>query len=66
MLVDGTPRHVKNVQCSLNTNPLASSGSGESSNDIIYIYMERERERERESEREKLALNNLQWLISQK
>ena len=37
MLVDGTPRHVRDVQPALNTNPLASSGSGESSNDELWI-----------------------------
>ena len=36
VLVDGTPRHVRDVRPALNTSPLASSGSGESSNDTIY------------------------------
>ena len=37
MLVDGTPYHVRDVQPALNTNPLASSDSGESSNDKLWI-----------------------------
>ena len=37
VLVDGTPRHVRDVQPALNTNPFASSGSGESSNDELWI-----------------------------
>ena len=37
MLVDGTPHHVRDVRPTLNTNPLASSGSGESSNDELWI-----------------------------
>ena len=37
MLVDGTPHHVREVWPALNTNPLASSGSGESPNDELWI-----------------------------
>ena len=37
VLVDGTPRHVRDIRPALNTNPLASSGSGESSNDELCI-----------------------------
>ena len=37
VLVDGTPRHVRDIRPALNTNPLASSGSGESSNDELWI-----------------------------
>ena len=37
VLVDGTPRHVRDIWPALNMNPLASSGSGESSNDELWI-----------------------------
>ena len=37
VLVDGTPRHMRDIRPALNTNPLASSGSGESSNDELWI-----------------------------
>ena len=37
VLVDDTPRHVRDIRPALNTNPLASSGSGESSNDELWI-----------------------------
>ena len=37
VLVDGTPRHVKDIRPALNTNPLVSSGSGKSSNDELWI-----------------------------
>ena len=37
ILVDGTPRYVRDIRPALNTNPLASSGSGESSNDKLWI-----------------------------
>ena len=37
VLVDGTPRHVRDIRPALNTNPLVSSGSGESSNDELWI-----------------------------
>ena len=37
VLVDGTPRHGKDIWPALNMNPLASSGSGESSNDELWI-----------------------------
>ena len=37
VLVDGTPRHVRDIRPALNKNPLASSGSGESSNDELWI-----------------------------
>ena len=37
MLVDDTPRHVRDVRPALNTNPLESSSSGESSNDELWI-----------------------------
>ena len=37
VLVDGTPRHVRDIRPALNTNPLASSGSGELSNDELWI-----------------------------
>ena len=38
MLVNGTPHHVRDVRPTLNTNPLASSGSGESSNNELWIW----------------------------
>ena len=37
VLVDGTPRHVRDTRPALNTNPLASNGNGESSNDELWI-----------------------------
>ena len=37
VLVNGTPRHVRDIRPALNTNPLASNGSGESSNDELWI-----------------------------
>ena len=37
MLVDGTLRHVRDIRPTLNTNPLASSGNGKSSNDELWI-----------------------------
>ena len=37
VLVDGTPCHVRDIRPALNTNPLASSSSGESSNDELWI-----------------------------
>ena len=37
VLVDGTPRHVRDIQPARNMNPLASSGRGESSNDELWI-----------------------------
>ena len=37
VLVDGTPCHVRDIQPAINRNLLASSGSGESSNDELLI-----------------------------
>ena len=37
VLVNGTPRHVRDIWPALNMNLLASSGSGESSNDELWV-----------------------------